>query len=180
MSRTSLIAIAIIIVIAIVAIITFFVGQQNASNATPPSETATTTDTATDQANDAAVRATVTNFGESMKNVSLLASNTVLASSMQSAYASTVAPTLIQTWINDPQGAIGRTVSSPWPDHITINTVVKNPDGTYRVDGTVVEVSSSDMATSGGSTSEYPIVLTLENQNGSWLITDVETGSFSS
>jgi len=118
-----------------------------------------------------AVRAQVVAFGSVMKNVSLLAPATELTSEMETQYAAYLTPELLGVWELDPTKALGRRVSSPWPDHIDIESMAILADGTYQVDGHVVEISSADSSLSLAAT--YPVTLYLTKRNGVWLIASV-------
>jgi hypothetical protein len=115
------------------------------------------------------VRNQVTLFGQNLKMVPLLAGTTTVDRAMEQNYAMYVAPELLTTWESDPTHAPGRLTSSPSPDHIDITSITLATDGTYIVNGNVIEVSSSD--TAGSNSGSYPVRATLENRNDNWLIT---------
>ncbi|HVY72908.1 MAG TPA: hypothetical protein VG984_02580 [Candidatus Paceibacterota bacterium] len=130
--------------------------------------------------NDSAIRATVEQFGSVLKNVSLLAPDA--SAQIQTHYAPYVAPQLLAQWAADPQNAPGRSTSSPWPDHMNVVSVTPRASGnafeSYQVEGNVVEVVSA----SGGGTAPaavYPVSMTVEKQNGIWMITALSKGSYS-
>jgi hypothetical protein len=154
MQRTTLWISAILLVLVIVGVF-IYLGNSN---------------TVSDMAAESSVRNTVTQFGASLKMVSLLASTTEVSSAMDQNYAEYVTPELLNAWKNDPQDAPGRLTSSPYPDSIDIGMVKKNDDGSYTVTGSVVESSNA----MGTSTSEgrYPITAVVEKVGDSWLISD--------
>jgi hypothetical protein len=128
----------------------------------------------TDQA---AVRETVEHFGSEMQQVSLLAPAGDVRAAMEADYGSLVSPELLAQWEADPADAPGRLTSSPWPDHIDIDAVTAQADGTYVVQGSVVEMTSNEVE-HGGEADEYPVTLTLANQNGAWVITAYSRGAY--
>jgi len=123
---------------------------------------------------DTAIRNTVTNFGMHLKNVSLLATST-LSSQIESEYGPYLSPDLVTRWQANPALALGRQVSSPWPDRIEINTVNPNGDGTYTVLGDIVEVTSADTATS--SSDRVPVMFTVAQNGASYVITNATLGA---
>jgi len=116
---------------------------------------------------EAAVRSTVTNFGMVLKNVSLLAPDA--AQQIANTYAPYATPELIETWVASTTSAPGRLTSSPWPDHINIVSVTIQADGSYLVAGNIIEVTSADQQPGAASDSQ-PVEITLQERNGTWLI----------
>jgi hypothetical protein len=116
---------------------------------------------------DAAVRTTVSEFGQQLQKVSLLAPNakTIIAQT----YAPYVTPTLLTTWENDPSKAPGRETSSPWPDHIDIQSVTKTNETTYTVSGSLILMTSNEVE-HGGNAGVVPVTLTLEKGTDGWKI----------
>jgi hypothetical protein len=88
---------------------------------------------------------------------------------MEQYYSSYVTPELLTQWEAAPTSSPGRLTSSPWPDRIDITSVTQNPDGSYMVSGNVAEITSVE-ETQGGVADTYPVVLTVENRDGQWLI----------
>lgn len=115
------------------------------------------------------VRSVVADFGARLKDVSLLAPADDAARAMQANYTAYVAPDILTQWEENPADAPGRLTSSPWPDHIEISSVKVNPGGFYTVSGNVVEMTSADAGSSGGS-GKYPVTITLQKRDGVWLI----------
>ena len=119
---------------------------------------------------DAAIRSTVTQFGSHLKNVSLLSTSTV-SSQIESEYGPYLSSDLLSQWQANPSLALGREVSSPWPDRIEINTVSASGSGTYTVSADIVEVTSADTATS--SSDRVPVTFTLMQSGTGYIITGV-------
>jgi hypothetical protein len=122
-------------------------------------------------ADDTAVRAAITGFGGTLKNVSLLAPDA--STQIATEYAPYASPALIAKWQGDPEHAPGRLTSSPWPDRIEVSSVDAEGD-TARASGTLVEATS---ANGGAATGSYAVTFTLEKENGTWLITGYEKGA---
>jgi cytoskeletal protein RodZ len=137
------------------------------SLSTPPPEEITDQ---SEQADQAAVTTTVTNFGKQLQMVPLAASSTGVANAVATYYTPYVAPELLEKWQSNPASAPGRLTSSPWPDHIDVTAINKNTDGSYTIQGTVAEVTSVEEQT-GGTADSYPVTIMLEKRNNIWLIT---------
>lgn len=120
------------------------------------------------------VMAVASAFGDTIANVSLTAESAELSRQMDEAYAPYLTPELLAAWKADPDKAIGRTTSSPWPDHIDIGTVSRNVDDTYTVLGIVVEVASG----SDAPVATYPVALTFVQRDGKWRIQDATKGAY--
>lgn len=124
---------------------------------------------------ETSARQVVTQFGDALKDVSLLAPQDTVREEMDSAYGGIVDPALITSWLRDPQHAPGRLTSSPWPQGIEIASATRIGSTTYRVDGSLIDVSNEG----GGideepvETGRRPISLTLESRAGRWIITAV-------
>jgi hypothetical protein len=113
-----------------------------------------------------AVSAAVVGFGAQEQQVQLLAPEA--AATIASDYSPYVVPALLAQWQSDPQGAPGRVVSSPWPDHIVINSIKETLSG-YEVKGTLILMSSNSVE-HGGNDGTDPVVIDLVRRNGVWLI----------
>jgi hypothetical protein len=120
----------------------------------PPIDTALATGAACDTA---AARATVERFGERLRDVSLLAPDSLVQQQIREAYAPYVTPGLLDIWVARPDSAPGRQVSSPWPERIAIDSV--NPAGlrTCRVVGRVIYTTSASR-TQGDTLRERVVV----------------------
>jgi len=78
---------------------------------------------------------------------------------------------LLTLWLRDPSQAPGRFVSSPWPDRIEIVSLAQEAPDRFRVTGFIVEVTSMELV-SGGAANKVPVVLTIQKEQGRWLITE--------
>ena len=122
------------------------------------------------------VRLVIENFGLQLKDVSLLAPQSSVVAAMDQHYTPYVAPGLLAAWKQDPARALGRTVSSPWPERIQFAEMdVRGPKASAS--GTVIEVANG----SGGAqiVGTYPVSFELEERGGTWLITAAERGAYS-
>jgi len=77
----------------------------------------------------------------------------------------------------DPDKAPGRLVSSPWPDRIEIDSVVAQPDGSFLVTGSVIEITSTEVGTDQAA-AEYPVEATVSSVDGNWRITNWVAGEY--
>lgn len=115
---------------------------------------------------ESAASSTVAAFGQVLQQVSIMAPSA--SSTIASTYAPYVDPALLAQWEANPQSAPGRVVSSPWPDHIQINSIAPQGAG-YVVDGDIVFMTS-DSVEHGGNDGTAPVVMQLEEENNSWMI----------
>ena len=164
--------IILLVILAIAAIVIWFsylyFSSENASSSAAPASTgATSTAQAATSSEDIAISAVVTNFGQAEQNVSLLAPDA--STTIASDYGSYIAPALLSKWKADPTSAPGRVVSSPWPDHIVVNSITPTSAG-YEVNGTLV-LMTSDNLEHDGSFGTDPLVIEVGSQGGRWLIT---------
>jgi hypothetical protein len=118
----------------------------------------------------AEVASLVEDFGQRMQQVSLLAPDA--AQQIRVQYADFVAPGVLENWAADPQSAPGRLTSSPWPDHIDVQTVTARIAGGYIVDAEIVEMTSS------GESGRLPVVIVVESLVDGWLITAYVAGNY--
>jgi hypothetical protein len=151
-NKKIIIAVVVIVVIAGGALLAVLIGSSSSVS------------TASTGASDAS--STVAAFGQVLQQVSIEAPDA--ASTIASTYAPYVDPTLLSEWEADPTSAPGRVVSSPWPDHIQIDSVTAQGAG-YVVDGDLVFMTS-DNVENGGNAGTTPVVVQLEEENGSWMI----------
>jgi hypothetical protein len=138
------------------------------------SENSSKTENQTDQQK---VISVVEQFGKALKNVSLLSPEEVVQTSIKENYEEFLSPQLLAAWLKNPERALGRTVSSPWPDRIELINATKSSENSFDVTGTIIEVTSVEME-SGGSAAERPITLTLNKIEGSWRIDNVVVGDY--
>lgn len=124
-----------------------------------------------------AVTNLVENFGNNLKLISLQAPKDTLKKNMQENYGKFVSPQLLAKWLDDPQNAPGRLVSSPWPDRIEIQSTKKTSDNTYEIKGEIIEITSTEQ-TSGGVAAKRPIACTVKKYETNWLIDAVTLGEY--
>ena len=120
-----------------------------------------------------AVGSVVTNFAQKLQFVSILAPTSSASLAIADNYSGLVASGLLARWESAPSKAPGRTVSSPWPDHIVVNSVTAVNSSTYNVQGNVVEITSEELA-NGGTFDQYPVSATVQQIGGNWMITGWE------
>ena len=111
----------------------------------------------------------VKEFGSRLKKVSLLAPEKILIEEMEENYDGLVAPSLLERWLEDPENAPGRLVSSPWPEEIQIESIEEIGEDRYEVMGQIIELTSNEE----DKAITRPIKLTIEYTEEGWLITDV-------
>jgi hypothetical protein len=127
---------------------------------------------AQDIADESTVRLVVSQFAGQIQKVSLASPNA--PAEIANAYAPYASSSLISYWQSNRSFAPGKGLSSPWPDRIEVNSVSKNLRD-YIVQGTVIEVTSKEVA-QGGVAAQFPVQLTLSKFGNSWLITKYEAG----
>ncbi|HEX6054071.1 MAG TPA: hypothetical protein VFZ21_32595 [Gemmatimonadaceae bacterium] len=120
----------------------------------------------------AGARAVVEQFGDHLRDVSLLAPDSVVRDRIREAYAPYVTQGLLELWIARPDSAPGRKVSSPWPDRIRIDTVRPAGLRTCRVVGQVIYTTSVN-ETQGGDTLREQVVLRV-TRDTTWRIDDYD------
>ena len=128
---------------------------------------------AQDIADNSAVQTAVMQFGTVMQKVSLSAPDAL--QEIASNYAPYASSSVIKIWQANRAFAPGRGLSSPWPSSISITGTSKNSDGTYAVEGQVIEITSNEVA-HGGIAAEFPVTLTLAKYRGTWLIASYQAG----
>ena len=116
-------------------------------------------------------------LGRRMKNVSLLAPDTLVARQLRAAYATLVTPALLEQWVADPRHAPGREVSSPWPEQIQIDSIVASGAAGCRVFGSIRYVTSVELA-SGAAAARVPMTMELTSDAG-WRVSSYRAASFS-
>lgn len=124
-----------------------------------------------------AVVGLVEDFGKKLQMVSLLAPAGAVRKSMEENYGGLVSPKTIEEWAEDPENAPGRLVSSPWPDRIEIFNVTKVSTQAFKVEGEIVEVTSTEKQ-NGGAAARRPITLEVTRAGKGWLITSVTLGDY--
>lgn len=126
---------------------------------------------------ETAVRSVVEAFGRQLQHVPLLAPEDQVRRAIEDHYAPYVTPDLLAGWQSDPGSAPGRAVSSPWPDRIEIESVVLMPDGAYRVDGRIIEITSVEQGTDEAAAIR-PVTLVVRPVGDRWLIDQVTLGDY--
>jgi hypothetical protein len=121
---------------------------------------------------EASIRSQIEKFGHELRNVSLLAPANILQNDLESHYGSYVTPELLAMWQKEPSKALGREVSSPYPDRIEIASITRETNDQYEVKGNVVEMTNAD----SNPVATYPITLTVVERSGSWLISKATKG----
>ncbi|CAK7076379.1 hypothetical protein ACF3M2_07465 [Tissierella carlieri] len=116
----------------------------------------------------------VEEFGGKLQSVSLLSPKEELEKSMKENYRGLVSEDLMNKWLNNPEDALGRFVSSPWPDRIEIENVEKISDTEYEVEGNIIEITSSE----NDEPISRTITLTVRKIDIVWLIDDVVLGEY--
>lgn len=157
-----------LVVLALIAGGILYFSWRGSSNSREVAATSTGTPDPAD-----AVKVRVAEFGKKLQNVSLSASADSIKQQIQENYSPFVSPELLAQWQQHPTEAPGRLTSSPWPDRIEITGLAKNADGSYGVEGVVVEITSKEL-TEGGNAAVYPVTMQVSNQNGMWIITAFE------
>ncbi|WP_438314511.1 hypothetical protein ACP6EK_06890 [Candidatus Caldatribacterium sp. SIUC1] len=112
---------------------------------------------------------TVAGFGRKLQEVNLLAPREVCEGLLRQHYTSYVASGLLKQWFQNPQQALGRYGSSPWPDRIEIRGYIKEDKGRYVVFGEVVEVTSVP-----GEERRGEVLLLVERVGDRWWITEAQ------
>jgi hypothetical protein len=110
-------------------------------------------------------------FGKKLQFVSLTASSGSIIQAVKDNYGPFISAGLLSGWEEHPESTPGRMTSSPWPDRIEILSIDSNPDGSYDVQGNVIEVTSVE-AVNGGVADTYQVAMKFRKQTeGKWLIT---------
>lgn len=118
------------------------------------------------------VKNLIEDFGEKLKMVSLLAPEDILNESMEENYGEFLSHTLLEEWKENPQKALGRLTSSPWPERIEILDTKKVSEVKYEVKGEVIEVTSSETKDDGIVERQLIILLAIK-EDDNWVIDDV-------
>jgi hypothetical protein len=134
--------------------------------------------TPTVQDEETMVRNLVREFGAKLQMVSLSAPKDILFQSMRDNYGDYITATLLEKWRSDPQKALGRMVSSPWPDRIDILSMEKTSESVFIVSGEIIEITSVEKM-NGGFVAKRPIILIVRKINNRWLIDEAMAGSYS-
>lgn len=133
----------------------------------------TTTPTSLVENEDAQVRTVVEAFGKSLKQVSLTAEPQVASKAITNIYAPYLTSTLLNSWALEPDLALGKVTSSPWPERIEITQMTKSTDTEYHVMGNVIQVTSDTLNQEHGA-SQDPIDLIVQKVHSEWLINEAK------
>jgi hypothetical protein len=120
----------------------------------------------------AAARRVVTEFGERLKVVPLLAADSIVRRAIRDEYAPLVTDTLLARWLAHPDSAPGREVSSPWPERIEVRSVEAAGERACVVRGTVIYLTSMEV-THGGAAERVPVTVHVVEDDG-WRIARFE------
>lgn len=123
------------------------------------------------------VRNLVGDFGKKLQTVSLSAPKDIVSQSMRENYSNFISKALLDKWRSDPQKALGRMVSSPWPDRIEILTMEKTSESVYKISGEIVEITSTEKV-NGGIAAKRPVILLVKKNNNRWLIDEAMAGPY--
>lgn len=122
----------------------------------------------------AAARSVVETFGERLKNISLLAPDSIVIAELRANYSGLVTEHLLDGWLFRPETAPGREASSPWPERIEIDSITTEGAGSCRVRGKIVYLTSME-ATQGGVAAVRPVALMVQEVDGNgWQISSYE------
>lgn len=155
----------IIIIIALTGGVFYF------SRQTPQQTTEQTKEQITPKTEEQEIRDLVSQFGGKMKMVSLLAPKDELMTSIEDNYGPYISPELLAGWKTHPEWAPGRLTSSPWPERIEILLLERQDDGSYEVQGKIMETTSSEVTGKNEIDSGQYAALKIRKQNDKWVIT---------
>ena len=124
-----------------------------------------------------AITKLVEEYGKKLQMVSLQAPKDIVEKSMKEHYGEFVSAELLKKWASDPITAPGRLTSSPWPDRIEIAAIKKLTDQTYRVEGQIIEITSTEQE-KGEAAAKRAIVLDLKKAGNGWVIDNAILGSY--
>ena len=128
------------------------------------------------------VRNLVGDFGKKLQMVSLTAPPEIVSRSMREYYSSFISAALLRKWQSNPQRALGRMVSSPWPDRIEILSLQKTSESVYKISGEIVEITSAEKI-NGGIAAKRPVTLMVKKFSNTsvqplWLIDEATAGPY--
>lgn len=124
-------------------------------------------------AEEAAVRSLIENFGQKLKNVSLL--SMTASDDIEQNYKDFVSSDLLNRWKTEPFSAPGRETSSPWPDSIVVGEIHQQNQNAYEASGKIINMTSLGAAP---SRSFQATVLRI-GENKTWLISNFILGAYS-
>ncbi|MDR1158531.1 MAG: DUF4825 domain-containing protein, partial [Oscillospiraceae bacterium] len=122
----------------------------------------------------------VSAFGAQISEVRLMVPQEEAASQIRGYYSDFLTPELLEMWATNPDTALGRAVSSPWPDRIDVTKLSKFDINNWAVYGNIIWITSVE-AVNGGAAAIQPITLKLVTDNGNgWRINEVSVGEYES
>lgn len=130
-----------------------------------------TTEAAAPKTDEQEVRDLVAQFGDKMKVVSLLAPKDSLVKAIEDNYGPFISPELLVGWKEHPEWAPGRLTSSPWPSRINILSLEHSDDGSYEVQGKIMEMTSTEVVNEAEIDSGQFAAIKIRKQNDRWVIT---------
>ncbi len=158
------IVLTVVLVVIIGGIFYFSQQKPQEASAPAPQETVPTTD-------EQAIRNLISQFGDKMKTISLLAPKNELIKSIEDNYGPYISPELLAGWRMHPEWAPGRLTSSPWPSRIKILLLERQDNGSYEAQGKIMEMTSVEEAGGGEIDSGQYAALKIRKQNDKWIIT---------
>lgn len=118
----------------------------------------------------------IEDFGHKLQLVSLQAPPENIRQSIQDHYSGLITPVLLAQWQADPTKALGRTVSSPWPDRIEVLGLDKASSDSYAVKAQIILITSLEKV-NGGIAARQPVDLVISRVGTQWLIDKVSLGT---
>jgi membrane-bound inhibitor of C-type lysozyme len=123
------------------------------------------------------IRQVVNDFGQQLKNVSLLSPEEQVRADMENYYNDLVVYETIKKWFKNPLEAPGRLTSSPWPEKIEVDSINEETKEKYLVKGRIIEMTNTE-EDEKEKTVERKIDICLAEFDGNWLITDISLGDY--
>lgn len=121
-------------------------------------------------ADEAQVRAFVTEFGAKLALVPTSADQKTFQTAVVKEYGDFVAPSLLEYWKQNPDRAPGKATSSPAPSGIEITSVSADDADTYEVIGYVVETTNA----ADDPAIMEPMMAVVKRISGKWTIVSFE------
>ncbi|MFC5406542.1 hypothetical protein [Cohnella soli] len=122
------------------------------------------------------VKSLIEEFGKKLRMVSLLAPSEIVRKNMQEQYGDFLSPDLLAKWQKDPKNALGKMVSSPWPDRIEVASVEQLTEDTYQIKGDIVEITSAEEK-NGGTFTKQGVAFEVRKSGNQWLIDTATIGA---
>lgn len=122
-----------------------------------------------------AVRSVVERFGLQMQKVSVLAPPAAVREELPRVYGELLTPDLLARWRAQPDLAVGREGSSPWPQRIDVHKVDCGQPDACRAVGDVDYITSNEVE-HGGVFMRRAVTLELSRIAGRWRIAAVRLG----